>query len=98
MSAPITAESGVVAFDMCTFNTSVLRLPRTILRAIRHRSKVDERIEDLLTSLFGSETADPLPWIRELQAVLSDLPEHAWAADPVTRDVVEVMNPSLDAV
>lgn len=49
MSLPIAAESGVVAFDMCTFNSTVVRLPRAILRAIRHRSKVDERVEDVQT-------------------------------------------------
>jgi hypothetical protein len=49
MSLPIAAESGVVAFDMCTFNSTVVRLPRAILRAIRHRNKVDERIEDVQT-------------------------------------------------
>jgi hypothetical protein len=49
MSLPIAAESGVVAFDMCTFNSTVIRLPKAILKAIRHRNKVDERIEDVQT-------------------------------------------------
>lgn len=49
LSLPIAAESGVVAFDMCTFNATVVQLPRAILRAIRHRSKVDEKVEDVQT-------------------------------------------------
>ena len=49
MSAPIAAERGVVGFDMCTFNASVIRLPEAILRAIRRRATAAERVEDVQT-------------------------------------------------
>jgi hypothetical protein len=49
MTAPVAAEGGVIAFDMCTFNASVVRLPQAILRAIRRRSRAEDRVEDLQT-------------------------------------------------
>jgi hypothetical protein len=49
MSAPITAESGVVAFDMCTFNATVVRLPQSILRALRRTATAEDRVEDVQT-------------------------------------------------
>lgn len=57
LHAPIAAEHGVVAFDMCTFNTSVIRLPDAILRAIRRRSRADERVEDVQT-FYALELSD----------------------------------------
>ena len=60
MSAPIAAEAGVVAFDMCTFNASVIRLPEAILRAIRRRAAADERVEDVQT-FYALQLSDKEP-------------------------------------
>ena len=43
------AERGVVAFDMCTFNADVIRLPDAILRAIRRYTAAADQVEDVQT-------------------------------------------------
>ena len=45
----VAAERGVVAFDMCTFNADVIRLPDAILRAIRRYTAAADQVEDVQT-------------------------------------------------